>query len=182
MESETLYNEKRKQALITGASRGIGAGIAIALAKEGYDLILVCRKSMERLNALQKEIELTYGVRCEPYQCDVSDPEEVEKLFSICGEVDVLINNAAISYVGLLTDMSVLEWQQVINTNLNALFYTSRQVLPGMIHRKSGKIINVSSVWGAVGASMEVAYSAAKGGVNAFTRALPRRWRQVISR
>lgn len=113
MESETLYNEKRKQALITGASRGIGAGIAIALAKEGYDLILVCRKSMERLNALQKEIELTYGVRCEAYQCDVSDPEEVEKLFSICGEVDVLINNAAISYVGLLTDMSVLEWRLV---------------------------------------------------------------------
>jgi len=68
MESETLYNEKRKQALITGASRGIGAGIAIALAKEGYDLILVCRKSMERLNALQKKIELTYGVRCETYQ------------------------------------------------------------------------------------------------------------------
>ena len=172
MESETLYNEKRKQALITGASRGIGAGIAIALAKEGYDLILVCRKSMERLNAIQKEIELTYGVRCEAYQCDVSEPEEVEKLFSICGEVDVLINNAAISYVGLLTDMSVSEWQQVINTNLNALFYTCRQVLPGMIHRKSGKIINVSSVWGAAGASMEVAYSAAKGGVNAFTKAL----------
>ena len=87
MESETLYNEKRKQALITGASRGIGAGIAIALAKEGYDLILVCRKSMERLNALQKEIELTCGVRCEAYQCDVSDPEEVEKLFSICASL-----------------------------------------------------------------------------------------------
>lgn len=172
MESETLYNEKRKQALITGASRGIGAGIAIALAREGYDLILVCKKSMERLNALQKEIELTYGVRCEAYQCDVSDPEEVGKLFTVCREVDVLINNAAISYVGLLTDMSVSEWQQVINTNLNALFYTCRQVLPGMIHRKSGKIINVSSVWGAAGASMEVAYSAAKGGVNAFTKAL----------
>ena len=172
MESETLYNKKRKQALITGASRGIGAGIAIALAKEGYDLILICRKSMEKLMVLQKELELTYGVRCQAYQCDVSDPEEVERLFSACGEVDVLINNAAISYVGLLTDMSVSEWQQVINTNLNALFYTSRQVLPGMIHRKSGKIINVSSVWGAAGASMEVAYSAAKGGVNAFTRAL----------
>ena len=182
MESETLYNEKRKQALITGASRGIGAGIAIALAKEGYDLILVCRKSMERLNAIQKEIELTYGVRCEAYQCDVSDPEEVEKLFSVCGEVDVLINNAAISYVGLLTDMSVSEWQQVINTNLNALFYTCRQVLPGMIHRKSGKIINVSSVWGAAGASMEVAYSAAKGGVNALQKPLPRKLPQAISR
>ena len=171
MESETLYNEKRKQALITGASRGIGAGIAIALAKEGYDLILVCRKSMERLNALQKEIELTYGVRCEAYQCDAVEAL-LQETFARFGGLDVLINNAAISYVGLLTDMSVLEWQQVINTNLNALFYTSRQVLPGMIHRKSGKIINVSSVWGAVGASMEVAYSAAKGGVNAFTRAL----------
>ena len=172
MESETLYNKKRKRALITGASRGIGAGIAIALAKEGYDLILVCRKSIEKLTDFQPDLELTYGVRCETYLCDVSDSDEVEKLFSVCGEVDVLINNAAISYVGLLTDMSVSEWQQVINTNLNALFYTCRQVLPGMIHRKSGKIINVSSVWGAAGASMEVAYSAAKGGVNAFTKAL----------
>lgn len=88
------------------------------------------------------------------------------------GNVDVLVNNAAVSYVGLLTDMSVEKWREVLDTNLSSLFYTCRGVLPGMVRRKEGKIVNISSVWGAVGASMEVAYSASKGGVNSFTRAL----------
>ncbi len=88
------------------------------------------------------------------------------------GEIHVLINNAAISYVGLLTDMTLDQWQQMINTNLNSLFYLCRLVVPQMVRRREGKIINVSSVWGNVGASMEVAYSTAKGGVNSFTRAL----------
>ena len=88
------------------------------------------------------------------------------------GEIHVLVNNAAISYVGLLTDMSIQQWHEVMDTNLNALFYTCRLVIPQMVQRKAGRIINVSSVWGNVGASMEVAYSTAKGGVNSFTKAL----------
>ncbi len=162
----------RKRALITGASRGIGEQTARLLAQDGYDLVLLCRQSEEKINKLKAEIVNQYGVSCEAYLCDVSDAKQVEAVFGQIGEIDVLINNAAISYVGLLTDMTPEEWQKVISTNLNALFYTCRQVVPGMISRKSGKIINISSVWGNVGASMEVAYSAAKGGANSFTKAL----------
>ena len=161
-----------KKVLITGASRGIGEAVARQLAKEGMELWLVCSSSMEKLNSLQKELFKTYSCKCEARRCDVSDPEQVEALFQEMGEVDVLINNAAVSYVGLLTDMSAAQWQQVIGTNLNAVFYICRKAVPGMVRKKSGKIINVSSVWGSVGASMEVAYSASKGGVNSFTKAL----------
>lgn len=161
-----------RKALITGASRGIGAAVAKALAKEGYDLILVCRKSKEAMDRLKEELQEQYGICCMAELCDVSNPEQVEHLLAKAGEVDVLINNAAVSYMGLLTDMSVDDWQQVIGTNLNSLFYTCKSVIPGMVRQKSGKIINISSVWGNIGASMEVAYSASKGGVNSFTRAL----------
>ena len=162
----------RKKALITGASRGIGAAIAEMLAQEGYDLVLLCRQSKEKIEQLKEKLTGSYGIECRTYLCDVSDAAQVEKVFAKVGEVDVLVNNAAISYVGLLTDMSVDDWQRVIGTNLNALFYTCKQAVPGMVFRKSGKIINISSVWGKAGASMEVAYSAAKGGVDSFTRAL----------
>ncbi|MGN0376693.1 MAG: elongation factor P 5-aminopentanone reductase [Suilimivivens sp.] len=161
-----------KKALITGASRGIGAETARVLAKEGYDLVLVCRKSEEKLNTLKEELQKEYNVHCLALLHDVSDPQQVEEMFLQVKDVDVLINNAAISHVGLLADMTVSEWHKVIDTNLNALFYTCKAVIPGMVHKKSGKIINVSSVWGNIGASMEVAYSAAKGGVNSFTKAL----------
>lgn len=162
----------RKRALITGASRGIGAEIAKMLAQEGYDLFLVCKQSEDKIKQCKDELVAQYGIRCETFLCDVSSPDAVESLFQETGEIDVLINNAAVSYIGLLTDMTVQQWQHVIDTNLNALFYACRQAVPGMVSQKEGKIINISSVWGKVGASMEVAYSAAKGGVNSFTRAL----------
>ena len=162
----------RQKALITGASRGIGRELSKVLAGAGYDLILICRKSEEEIQALAGELKKQYGIECQAVLCDVSKREQVEMLFEQTGDVDVLINNAAVSYVGLLAEMTTEEWHQVIDTNLNALFYTCKAVIPGMVHRKSGKIINVSSVWGNVGASMEVAYSAAKGGVNSFTKAL----------
>lgn len=162
----------RKRALITGASRGIGAETARALAEDGYDLVLVCRRSMNRLEELKKELEGTYDICCQTILCDVSDAGQVETMIKQAGEIHVLVNNAAISYVGLLTDMSIRQWHEVMDTNLNALFYICRLVIPQMVQRKAGRIINVSSVWGNVGASMEVAYSTAKGGVNSFTKAL----------
>lgn len=162
----------KKKALITGGSRGIGEAAARVLAREGYDLFLVCRNSEEKIKKIKIELEETYGIRCETMICDVSDPAQVEIMIKQAGEIHVLINNAAISYVGLLTDMTLDQWQQVMDTNLNALFYICRLVIPQMVQRKEGKIVNVSSVWGNVGASMEVAYSTAKGGVNSFTRAL----------
>lgn len=162
----------RKKALITGASRGIGAAAAKALAREGYDLFLVCRKSGEILLKLRQELAEQYGIMCETALCDVSDAAQVETMIEQAGEIHVLVNNAAVSYVGLLTDMSLTQWRQVMDTNLSSLFYTCRLVVPQMVRRREGRIINISSVWGNVGASMEVAYSASKGGVNSFTRAL----------
>lgn len=158
--------------MITGASRGIGEAAARVLAGDGYNLFLVCRNSQEKIRQLGCELEKTYGICCETDICDVSDAAQVETMIRQAGEIHVLINNAAISYVGLMTDMSLKQWHQVIDTNLNALFYTCRMVVPQMVQRREGKIINISSVWGNVGASMEVAYSTAKGGVNSFTRAL----------
>ncbi len=164
----------RKKVLITGGSRGIGEAAARVLAGEGYDLFLVCRNSEEKIKRLADELEQSYGICCQTAICDVSDAAQVETMLRQAGEIHVLINNAAISYVGLLTDMTLERWHQVMNTNLNSLFYLCRLVVPQMVRRREGKIINVSSVWGNVGASMEVAYSTTKGGVNSFTRALAR--------
>ena len=162
----------RKKVLLTGGSRGIGKAAARVLAGEGYDLFLVCKNSEEKIKKLADALEQTHGISCQTAICDVSDSAQVETMIRQAGEIHVLINNAAISYVGLLTDMTLDQWQQMINTNLNSLFYLCRLVVPQMVRRREGKIINVSSVWGNVGASMEVAYSTAKGGVNSFTRAL----------
>ena len=96
----------------------------------------------------------------------------MERLFRHIPSLDVLINNAGISYIGLLSEMSTESWNQVINTNLSSLFYTSKKAIPLMLQKHRGQIVNISSVWGDCGASMEVAYSAAKGGVNSFTKAL----------
>ena len=143
----------RKKALITGASRGIGAAAARALAQDGYDLFLVCKSSKEALERVRQELTQQYGICCETALCDVSNAREVETMIKNAGEIHVLVNNAAVSYVGLLI---------------------CRLVVPQMVHRKEGKILNISSVWGKAGASMEVAYSASKGGVNSFTKALAR--------
>ena len=162
----------RKKALITGASRGIGAATARALGQAGYDLFLVCKSSEKELHIIKEEIEKSSGVSCEAALCDVSDPKQVEAMVQKAGEVHILVNNAAISHVGLMTDMSLSYWHRVIDTNLSAVFYLCRLIVPQMVRRQSGKILNVSSVWGNAGASMEAAYSASKGGVNSFTKAL----------
>lgn len=163
---------KRKKALVTGASRGIGAAIATALAQEGYDLYLTCHHNMQLLEELACHLENTCQVSCKCYAFPVYVEKAMQDMFREIPYLDVLVNNAGISYIGLLTDMTYEEWQQVLRTNLDSCFLTCRNALPGMIHRKKGKIINISSVWGNVGASMEVAYSASKGGVNSFTKAL----------
>lgn len=165
-----------KTALITGASRGIGAAIAEKFAKEGYNLGVCCSKSEGQLQALAKSIMENYHVTVKVYIGDVSSfafvGEMVKDLLASYGVIDVLVNNAGISYIGLLTDMTVEEWNQIIATNLSSVFLTCKCVVPSMVARKMGKIINISSVWGNVGASCEVAYSATKGGMNAFTKAL----------
>lgn len=161
-----------KTALVTGASRGIGRAIAEALAAEGYRLYLTCRYSEAELTQLSHRLSETFSVPCTPILADMGNPQDVERVFAEISELTVLVNNAGISHVGLLHKMSTEQWQSLMNVNLNALFYSCRLAIPLMLQRHAGKILNISSVWGNVGASMEVAYSASKGGVNAFTKAL----------
>ncbi len=162
----------RKKALITGASRGIGRAVASALASSGFDLYLTCRNNRELLDSLAEELRRSYGIQCYCYAFSICDEDKVSEMFRDIPYLDVLVNNAGISYVGLLTDMTYQQWREVIDINLSACFLTCRHAVPEMVRRRRGKIINISSVWGSTGASMEVAYSASKGGVNAFTRAL----------
>lgn len=163
---------KRKKALITGASRGIGKAIAEEFAKAGYDLYLTCNQNIEMLRKQAKQLEQEYQVTCQCYGFSIGDEVGVEAMFHEISELDVLVNNAGISYIGLLTDMTYEDWNQVIATNLSSCFLTSKKAIPLMLKKKQGKIIQISSVWGNVGASMEVAYSASKGGMNSFTKAL----------
>lgn len=161
-----------KSALVTGASRGIGRAIAQALAEEGYRLYLTCRRSEKELTALSYQLSESYNVACTPIVADMGDAHAVEEVFRQISDLTLLVNNAGVSHIGLLHEMTTDEWQSLMNSNLNALFYTCRLAIPLMLKRHTGQIINISSVWGNTGASMEVAYSASKGGVNAFTKAL----------
>ena len=161
-----------KTALITGASRGIGRATAEVFAAAGCNLILTCHNSVKELEALAESLMSRHKISCRAIQADAGNPEDISLLFEGIDSLDVLINNAGISYMGLLTDMTVDQWRRVMAVNLDACFYTCRAAIPLMLKKQSGRIINVSSVWGAQGASMEVAYSASKGGVNAFTKAL----------
>ncbi|MCM1122183.1 MAG: SDR family NAD(P)-dependent oxidoreductase [Eubacterium sp.] len=169
--TDKIHN-KPKYALITGASRGIGCAIAESMARAGYHLYLTCRHSSDALSDIAAHLTSQYDILCTPITADMGNPDDVDKLFTQINSLDVLINNAGVSYVGLLHEMSVTDWREIMNTNLDAVFYTCRKTIPLMLQNHSGKIINISSVWGNVGASMETAYSASKGGVNSFTKAL----------
>lgn len=165
----------RKTILVTGASRGIGKAIAIKYAKKGYNVVINCIQNEVLLLKVKKEIE-SYQVSCLAFVGDMGDFQAASNLFSeikkLYGSIDILVNNAGISYVGLLADMSVEDWNKVINNNLTSVFNCCKLAIPDMVAKKHGKIINISSVWGKVGASCEVAYSTTKGGINAFTKAI----------
>ncbi len=175
-----------KSILITGASRGVGKAIALKIAetsKYSHDyshIILNAHSSSSLLDETAATIaELNPDIKCLTSIGDVGDAAYINKLYSqvksFTGDVSfvqTLINNAAISYTGLLIDMSPEEWNQTISTNLSSIYNTCHAFLPDMIHHKSGQIVNISSVWGTYGASCEAAYSAAKGGVDSLTKAL----------
>lgn len=158
--------------MITGASRGIGRACAELFAKEGDHLILTCFHSKTELTDLAASLAAQYGTRCRLFFGDIGDVRFVDDMFGQIDCLDVLVNNAGISYTGLLHLMTPDEWQRVMNVNLNSCFYTARYAVPLMLQKHSGSIVNISSVWGNVGASMETAYSASKAGINGFTRAL----------
>ena len=167
---------EQKNVLITGASRGIGKSAALLFASRGYHVFLNCRTSVDELQKLKYTIETLYGSTCDILPADISHSDEVaamfQKIYHSWDALDVLINNAGISHIGLLSDMSNEEWDHVLRTNLSSVFYCSRAAIPYMVSKKCGKILNISSMWGTIGASCEVAYSATKSGIHGLTRAL----------
>lgn len=164
-----------KNILITGASRGIGRAAALAFANTNNNLIINCVNNSEQLNAVKAEI-LQKGAACTAFLGDVGNFDTVEELFDVAhsayGAIDILVNNAGISLSGLFQDMTRAEWDHIMNTNLGSVYNCCHFAVKDMLASKSGHIINISSVWGNVGASCEAAYSASKGAVNAFTKAL----------
>lgn len=164
-----------KVAVITGASRGIGRSIALELAKAGASVVVNYRNNEEEAEKTLEEIKRKGGFGI-LIKGDVSIYEEakiiIDKTVEHFGKIDILINNAGISKIGLFIDMKENEWQKIINVNLNGVINCCHSALLHMVARKSGCIINVSSMWGNVGASCEAIYSASKGAVNSFTKAL----------
>ncbi len=157
-----------QHALITGGSRGIGAATVRAFVGAGYTVSFFYEKNEAAAQALADE---TGAV---PIRCDVADTQAVAKAVEALPPVDVLVNNAGISHVGLISQISPAEWDRLFAVNVKGIYNTVRAVLPAMLQKKAGAIVNVSSMWGQAGASCEAAYSATKGAVIALTQALAR--------
>ena len=156
--------------LITGGSRGIGAACVRAFCAQGDRVVFIYRSRRDAAEALEKETG-AYGL-----QADLSDPtqaeEAVAKAIAHLGYIDVLVNNAGISQIKLFTDLTQEDWTSMMDTNLNSVFYVTKPVAKQMIARQEGRIVNIGSMWGKVGASCEVHYSASKAGLRGLTRAL----------
>lgn len=171
----SAVDDNGKIVLVTGSSRGIGLRIAQYFARVGYRTVMNCVSSVQKLESEVAALRAVNG-NVIGMRADVSDYGETAAMFQEIeerfGGVDVLVNNAGISYVGLFHEMQHEQMQRVIGANLMSVMNCSRFAAGRMIQHKSGVIINISSIWGSTGASCEVVYSASKGGVNAFTRAL----------
>lgn len=168
-----------KNVMITGGSGGIGGACAVLFAEHGYNVGIVYRKSEKRANEIKKKINDRDGV-CEIFCCDVSSREEVESLFGAFnqrfGNVDVLVNAAAAAQQKLFLDITLWEWNRIFDINVTGVFNTCQCALREMAYRRSGSIVNVSSVWGITGASCEAHYSATKGAVISLTKALAKEY------
>ncbi len=164
-----------KNAVITGASRGIGRAIALLFAKNGYNVVINYKNTKEKAEQIKNEIIENGGV-AETYRADVGNCDEAEKLIAFCiekfGSIDVLVNNAGIAQIKLFTDITSNEWNDMVKTNLTGVFNCSQFATKQMLKEHSGSIINISSMWGQVGASCEVHYSTVKAGIIGFTKAL----------
>lgn len=164
-----------KNIIVTGSSRGIGKCLVENLAKEGNNVLLNYNKSEKQALQIQRELK-EEGFLIEIFKADVSKKSEVKKMIDYAlnkwGYIDVLINNAGIAKLNLFQNVTEEEWDEIINTNLKSAFCATQLVLPSMINRKNGLIINISSMWGLVGASCETIYSISKAGIDAMTKSL----------
>lgn len=160
-----------KTVLITGASGGIGAAIAKEMDRAGYAVALTYNKNKEKAEELCAQLN-----NAQAFQCDISSFASVEKLYTdvtaAFGSIDAVVNNAGTAFTGLVQDMTEAQILHLTNTDLNGVIYSSRFAAEHMVKKHTGVIVNISSIWGVVGASCEAVYSAAKGGVITFTKAL----------
>lgn len=165
----------RKTALVTGSSRGIGRAIATLFARNNYNVVINYNKSEEKAKELYKQLT-EEGLNVRIFKADVSKKEEATALVNYTvgqfENIDVLVNNAGISKPCLFTDISYEQWDEVMSVNLNSVFYVTKKALQYMMPNCSGKIINISSMWGLVGASIEVDYSTSKAAIIGFTKSL----------
>lgn len=164
-----------KYALITGASGGIGAATARAFAQAGYGVAIHAHRSVDKLHALAQELS-ALSVPVLEVCADLSDPVQaktmVDNVLEKFCQLDILVCCSGLSHVGLVTDIDPQQWKTLFGVNVDGMHYCCQAVLPHMVHRKEGCILTISSMWGQVGASCEVAYSATKGAVIAYTKAL----------
>lgn len=166
-----------KNVLITGGTGGIGSAVALEFANSGYNVAIHTHSKIEKAGQLADELEQNFGIKALAVGADVSCQESVGDMFNVLeaefGNIDVLINNAGIAQQKLFTDISVEEWHKMLGVNLDGVFFCCKEVLKRfMLKNHSGAILNISSMWGQVGASCEVHYSAAKAGVIGLTKAL----------
>lgn len=165
----------QKVALVTGAGRGIGRAVAIALAADGWQVAVNFCRNEQAAAETCAEITAAGGVAVS-FQADVADEGQVAEMFrrvrQQLGAPQLLVNNAGVAHFGLLQEMTTAEWRRLMAVNLDGAFFCCREALPDMLHAKSGCIVHIASVWGQAGASCEAAYSASKGGLIAFTKAL----------
>ena len=164
-----------KTALITGGTKGIGKAVALAFLQRGYEVILNYHSDQQTALETQEEFNML-GYCPILLRADVSDELQVKNMFrdffSIYDRLDVLVNNAGISKIKVIQDTTVADWNKIFDVNVKSTFLCCREVTNRMVAAGGGSIINISSIWGEVGASCEVAYSASKGAVIAFTKAL----------
>ena len=164
-----------KTVLITGSSKGIGAATAILFAQKGYNVVINFNDSFESASLLCRSLT-SNGYSVMAHKANVANRLEVELMVKETlykfGSLDVLVNNAGIAHQALITETNEIDFDRIIDVNLKGVFNCCKAVVPSMVSRQSGKIINISSMWGQVGASCEVAYSAAKAGVIGLTKAL----------
>ena len=165
----------KKTAIITGSSKGIGAATAILFAQKGYNVVITYNESYESATLLARSLAAN-GFSVTAQKLNVANRLEAELLVKETlykyGTIDVLVNNAGVAYQGLITQTDEVEYDRILNTNLKGTFNCCKAVTPVMVRQQSGKIINISSMWGETGASCEVAYSASKAGIIGLTKAL----------
>jgi 3-oxoacyl-[acyl-carrier protein] reductase len=164
--------KQKKHACITGASRGIGAAVALRFAEAGYNLTLHYHSSAQEAEHLAEQCRAK-GVEAALARADLTTPDGANQLYGQLPQApDILVLNAGISMYGMVQDVTAEEWEKMMNVHVRAPFFCSRLALPNMIRRGFGRIITMSSIWGLTGASFEVLYSTAKGAVISFTKAL----------